>query len=587
LIKQISNNRTMLFSLAVCLVVFQIYVTLASPQVPYMDTMLFFAQIDRIINGEISWLRVYGAGEHRGFLYPAITSLEWGLWGADARVSTVLTGFVVTAIFFYWLKAFLYPQDDVRKTDGQVRIAFLICLASAFIIVSPAGFELWTLSLGFAQLVKNLLIVIFLYQLAIKRTWQKSFAWAIFCGVWGGSLILVATYGWSYPFLAAAFFVLFATVLHDPDTRKNAAIIFALMLFAQIIYTFSGGSVFSHVSPAGTITFSLANLISGFFYGAGTVFIGNEAIARLSLPLSVPIVLGALLLMVGFFTVLITLVQQSPAKIFLSGLLIFAVTVLAGVTLARGGVEFTNTGASRYFVDYVWLLLAPLAIIFITNARTPDSEPRSRFLSPLVLLLPLKIVMAILLIVAAAGYIATWVVELKSLPYRTATLEAMASVYRKGVQSEDDARLLQSPYPVAKRAVEFAQRYEIGVLRHDKPRCTLKDADYSGDWHSPEENDARWMGKQGRIALSKCSGIVTLKGYLPESFSGRKLSITYGDSYNEIMLEPGKEFSLRLDQMSIRRQIVTLQVDQITSPLLAGISADQRELGILLTYIGK
>ena len=148
----------MLFSMAVCLVVFQVYVALASPQVPYMDTMLFFAQIDRIINGEISWLRVYGAGEHRGFLYPAITSLEWGLWGADARVSTVLTGFVVTAIFFYWLKAFLYPQDDVRKTGGQVRIAFLICLASAFIIVSPAGFELWTLSLGFAQLVKNLLI---------------------------------------------------------------------------------------------------------------------------------------------------------------------------------------------------------------------------------------------------------------------------------------------------------------------------------------------------------------------------------------------------------------------------------------------
>lgn len=587
MIQQIKNNRTMLFSLVVCLVVFQVYVALASPQVPYMDTMLFFAQIDRIISSEISWLRVYGTGEHRGFLYPAITSLEWVLWGADARVSTVLTGFVVTAIFCYWLKAFLYPQDDVRKTAGQVRIAFVICLASAFIIASPAGFELWTLSLGFAQLVKNLLIVIFLYQLAIRRTWQKSFASAIFCGVWGGSLVLVATYGWSYPFLAAVFFILFATALHHPDTRKNAAIIFALMLFAQIIYTFSGGSVFSNVFPAGANTFSFANLINGFFYGAGTVFIGNEAIARLGLPLSVPIALGAVLLIVGFFTVLIALVQQSPAKIFLSGLLVFAVTVLAGVTLARGGVEFTNTGASRYFVDFVWLLLAPLAIIFTTNTRTPDSEPGSRFLSPLLLLLPLKIVMAGLLIGAAAGYIATWVVELKILPYRTLNLEAMASVYRNGVQSEEDARLLQSPYTVAKRAVEVAQRYELGVLKHDKPRCTLKDAGYSGDWHSPEENYARWMGKRGRIALSKCSGIVTLKGYLPESFSGRKLSITYGDSYNEIVLEPGKEFSLRLDQMNIKREIVNMQVDQITSPLLAGISVDQRELGLLLTYISE
>jgi len=39
--------------------------------------------------------------------------------------------------------------------------------------------------------------------------------------------------------------------------------------------------------------------------------------------------------------------------------------------------------------------------------------------------------------------------------------------------------------------------------------------------------------------------------------------------------------------MDIRRTMVTLQVDRITSPLLEGISADQRELGILLTYIGE
>lgn len=587
LIKKISDIYITLLSLAICLGLFQVYIFLSSPQVPYMDTMLFLVQIDQIIKGEISWVKVYGAGEHRGLIYPAITAIEWKLWGADARVSTVLTGLVVTVIFSYWLKAFLLSQaDNATQTNRRGLVVVIACLAAA-IITSPAGFELWTLSLGFAQLLKNLLIVIFLYQLALKRNWCKSFSGALFYGIWGGLLILFATYGWSYPFLAASFFVLFAVALHGRECRRNATIVFGVMFLAQIIYTYMGGGVFSNSAAVSPGSVSITNLICGFFYGAGTIFIGHEVIAKLALPLGVPIGLGAVLLVMCFFVVLITVVQQSPAKIFLCSLLVFALTVLAGVTLARGGIQFTNTGASRYFVDYVWLLLAPLAIILTTHSIPPVSSQRYTFLFPLRLLLPLKIVMVILLIGAVIGHVATWVVELKTVPYRAATLEAMASVYRNGVQNEDDARLLQSPYSVAKRGVEVAQHYELAVLRHDKPRCTLKDASYRGDWHSPESDDAVWMGKQGTIVLSKCTGIVTLKGYLPENFSQRSLSISYGNKHDVIAVEPGKEFSWRLDQMNVRRTMVTLQVDQITSPLLEGISADQRELGILLTYIGE
>lgn len=585
--KQISSNRTMLFSLAVCLALFQIYVAMASPQVPYMDTMLFFVQIDRIISGDISWLRVYGAGDHRGFLYPAITAIEWFLWGADARVSTVLTGFVVTAIFFYWLKAFLLSPDDGTKINGQGRIAFVIALLSAVIMASPAGFELWTLSLGFAQLLKNLLVVIFLYQLAIKRTWHRSLSWALCYGVSGGSLILLATYGWSYPFLAACTFVLFAIALHCEECRRNAAIVFGIMFIAQLVYIYLGNGVFSNSPSVSAGSFSIANLISGFFYGAGTVFISSESIVKLGLPVGVAIGLGVILLLMCFAAVLITLSQQSPEKYFLCGLLVFGLTVLAGVTFARGGIEFTNTGASRYFVDYVWLLLAPMAIIFTTHSLPLVRKQPYKLMSFAKLLRLLKTGMAILLIIATLGHVATWAVEFKTAPHRAAILDAMASVYRNGVQSEDDALLLQSPYGVAKRGVEVAQHYELAILRHDEPRCTFKDAVYRGDWHPPESDDAHWMGKRGIIVLSKCSGIVTLKGYIPGNFSQRSLSISYGNEHDVIALEPGKEFLLRLDKMNLRRTIVTLQVDQVTSPLQAGISADQRELGMLLTYVGE
>lgn len=588
--KKAINNAIVFFSVAICLALFQVYVALSSPQVPYMDTMLFIVQIDRIVQGEISWFDVYGAGEHRGFVFPLVTAIEWGLWGLDARVSTVLTGFVVTIIFYHWLKAFMLSQQDSVSVNQQQPLitAVIACLAAA-IIASPAGFELWTLSLGFAQLLKNLLIVIFLYQLAIKKTWNQSVFGAVFYGVWGGVLILFATYGWSYPFLAASFFVLFATSLHGPEYRKNAALVFGVMLLAQIIYIYSGSGIFSNSSNANASDFPIANMINGFFYGAGTAFMGSESITKWALPLGIPIAFGVVLLILCFFTLLIILMQQSPAKIFLGSMLVFALTVLAGVTLARGGVEFTNTGASRYFVDYAWLLLAPLAIIFTTHSFPLISNQRYRFISLVKFLWLLKSIMAALLIAAIIGHIATWSAELKTVPYRAATLEAMASVYRNGVHNNEDALLLQSPYSVAKRGVEVAQRYELAVLRHDEPRCTLKNATYRGDWYAPdsEGNDARWMGKQGVIGLSKCAAIVTIKGYLPDNFSRRTLNITYGNKQDVISIEPGKEFLLRLDQMNLKRTTVTLQLDQVTSPLQAGIGADERELGLLLTYIGE
>jgi hypothetical protein len=584
------DSAIVFFSLAICLALFQVYVALSSPQVPYMDTMLFIVQIDQIIQGEISWFDVYGAGEHRGFIFPLVTAIEWGLWGLDARVSTALTGFVVAIIFYHWLKAFILSQQDSATGNQQQLLitAVIACLAAA-IIASPAGFELWTLSLGFAQLLKNLLIIIFLYQLAIKKTWNQSVFGAVFYGVWGGVLILFATYGWSYPFLAASFFVLFATSLHGREYRKNAALVFGVMLLAQITYIYSGSGVFSNSSNASASDFPIANMINGFFYGAGTAFIGGESITKWALPLGIPIAFGVVLLSVCFFTLLITLMQQSPAKIFLGGMLVFALTVLAGVTFARGGVEFTNTGASRYFVDYVWLLLAPLAIIFTTHSFPLISTQRYRFIPLVKLLQLLKIIMAVLLVGAVLGHIATWIVEFKMAPYRVVVLEAMASVYRNGVQNNEDALLLQSPHSVAKRGVEVAQRYELAVLRNDEPHCTLKNAAYRGDWYAPdsESNDARWMGKQGIIALSKCAAVVTIKGYLPENFSQRTLSIVYGNKQQVITIAPGKEFLLRLDQMDLRRTMVTLQLDQITSPLQAGIGTDQRELGLLLTYIGE
>ncbi|RYG02597.1 MAG: hypothetical protein EOO07_32790, partial [Chitinophagaceae bacterium] len=238
-----SNNvyrlATISLSLIICLVSYELYIRLASPQVPYMDTMLFFVQIDQLLRGEISWLKIYGSGEHRGIIYPFITFIEWGLWGVNAKISTALTGVVVASTFYFWLKALLNAQVEFSRLPKiNYVLMFGFCCVSAVIIASPAAFELWTLDLGFAQLIKNFIIVSFLYLLAVKQCWSKDIISAIIVGVCGGLLILLATYGWSYAFVVACLVALALSALNTPDLKWHAGIVALLMLLAQAIYIY-------------------------------------------------------------------------------------------------------------------------------------------------------------------------------------------------------------------------------------------------------------------------------------------------------------------------------------------------------------
>jgi|GEM_PF-4152173 len=578
-------------SLMLTVALHQWYVALASPQVPYMDTMTYLLQIDQILKGEISWLDAYGSGEHRGLIYPFVTFIEWTFWGLDARLSTTLTGVVVAAIFFYWLSAFLKPQENIVNESRAYTISILIlCLFAAAIVVSPTSFELWTLDLGFAQLLKNFLIVNFLYFLAINKIWEKNSINAIVFGAYGGFLILFATYGWSYPFLIASLFALILSAISTPEVRKQAVIVIVIMLLAQVLYIYSGHGVFSANQVRAANDISLFGLISGVLYGAGTVFIGSEAMQKISLPIAIPLILGALVLVAAFLALFITLFERTREKIFFSGLLMFSLTVLAGVAVARGSPDFANTGASRYFVDYIWLLLAPLAIVFTAQESVLARNIPHKLLS----VIPLKKLVALtklfvmgLFLAAVLGHLVTWYVELKTAPYRAIVFKAMAEVYRNGVSNENDAALLQMPFSVAKQGVAIAQSYNLSVLRHDPHRCALKTAEFMGDWYSSEKNDMRWLKKQGSISLSKCPANVIIKGFVPENFNSRNLRVTYGEIDQVITIAPGKEFSFLVNMSNKKKVTIALQVDATTIPASTGINSDTRELGLLLTYIGK
>jgi hypothetical protein len=578
-------------SLVLMLVLHQWYVALAAPQVPYMDTMTYLVQLDKILKGEISWLDAYGSSEHRGLIYPLVTFIEWAFWGLDARISTALTGIVVAATFFYWLRVFLSARENTAKDNTAYTVsAVIVCFAAAVIVASPASFELWTLDLGFAQLLKNFLIVSFLYFLAISRIWSKNVINAIFVGVYGGLLILFATYGWSYPFLIACLFVLIASVISSPGIKNHALIVIIVMLLAQGLYVYSGHGVLLANQSAAANGISLFGLISGVIYGAGTVFIGSEVIQKISLPVIIPMIFGALLLVAALVALAIAFFERTKGKIFFSGLLIFSLTVLAGVAVARGFPVFTNTGASRYFVDYIWLLLAPVAIVFTAQESILIRNIPSRLLSVLSLkklIMLAKFFVMGLFLVAILGHLTTWYVELKTAPYRAVIFKSMAEVYHNGVANESDAALLQMPFETAKQGVIVAQTYNLSVLRQESHQCTLKTAGFTGDWYSADDNDVRWLKQRGTITLKKCLIDVTIKGFIPENFNSRNLRITYGEVDRIIAVAPGKEFSFVVNMRDRKKATIEFHLDATTIPASVGINADTRELGLLLTYIGE
>ncbi len=573
-------------ALIISLILFSLYVSIAKPQVPYMDSMLYLSQVEHLLKGEKSWSQIYGSGEHHGLIFPFVLLIEWIFWGVNTRITTALTGIVVAATFYYWLRSFLLVRNDIfNKISSFKTIIFTV--AAGIIIVSPAAFELWTLDLGFAQLIKNLLIVLFFYQLAITRFWEKNFVCAFLFGVCGAFLILFATYGWSYPFLVAVAFAFMCIVCSEPHTRAKAATALAIMIFAQYLYVRLGQGIFDTGQHA-SHSLVISELVKGVLFGAGSSFIGAEAIVKSGLPATVPMLLGGLLLSCVGVALVRAFVAPSPVRIFAATLLVFSLAVLAGVTLARGTTNYLNTGASRYFVDYVWFVLAPLLIL----TKPVDTVLLPTYLSwfqrfPLPKLYDLaRLVMSALFAIALIGHLQTWRIELKAAPYRAEIFKAMASVYRQGVTSEADANLLQSPYEVARKGVDVTQRYNLTVLRAEASPCTLHSADYKGDWYTAAQDGSRWMGKQATITVSRCANPVSLKAYIPEYFATRSLRISYDGQTSKVNLEPGKSTAFTLENSTNRRIQIQLSVDATTNPAAQGISADGRDLGMLLIFIG-
>lgn len=577
---------------AVC--AYQFYIFKASPLVPFMDSIRYITQIDGVLRGDLAWAQIYGAGEHKGLMYPFFTLIEWVLWGLDSRITTSLTGLLLVGQLWLWINAAAhggaYGARDELDRGRTIKNAMLFASA-ALIVTSPAGFEIWTLDLGFAQVAKNLIFVAFLYELSLRAKWLEGARPALTMGLLGAGIILLVAYGWSIAFFVAAVASSLMVIRGRRGGFRELVLLLGPMTLAQVGYILSmeGGVVTNQASITANGS-GVGQFIFAAAYGAGTTFAGSEVIAELGIGPGVVMMAGGGLIGLCLIGLVRAYDHTFGSRAYFVGLAAFGLVTLLSVAFARGGGDFRNAGASRYYMDYVWLLLGTVGLLrakFGDAGGAPVSVCNPHIGRAIQAFRWFVVLLGVVVpILATLGHLTTWKVELAKAPYRAEAFRKMGEVYLDGVQRDDDASLLQSPRLTAAHAMEIVENYRLGVWRSVKAGCSLEEAMFRYGWHAPENDGGRWANKVAALIIGGCGGAVRIEGALPRNSTARLLRTSIGDRVVETQLAAGRNFAVILDMPSSRPRKITFAVDMLDKSSSESIGAVKGDFVFLITSIG-
>jgi hypothetical protein len=572
------------------LLAFEWYLARANPQVPYMDSLRYMGQLERLLRGQLSWQEAWNFGEHRGLWYPIVQLAEWIGWGLDARVSTRLTGGVVLASFAIWLRQWwrvVSGPTAFASTESPRWIVYVIPAVAALLAFSPAGVEIWLLDLGLAQLLKNLCIVAFLVLWAGEvdaAAGPKRRPWL---GLLGGALVLVVAYGWSYVMTLAALVALVATRDWSPRALRYRLLLALPLVAAQVLYVVAGHGVLtrgSSILEAG----GLPVLIQAMLLASGSALIDYQTAMRDHLGHAGLMLMG-LIPLAAFLIAFLRVAADGfdAVRRFNLSVAVFGLGTLGAAAFSRSGEMLEAAAASRYFVDYQWLVLGTLGLACDRRrlGRPLVSLGRWPTLASLLVKFDRRM-LAALVVAIIAGQAATWIFQSKLATLRAEYFAKMRAVYIEGVRSEQDAALLQAPFDDAKRGVEVAQRYALGPFRAVRADCAVAKATFGDGWFDAGTPNEKWIGKQGTLHVTGCGTRITLDVYLPAPFPARALTIGTMRGPLSVALKPGEtaHVEIELPPGSAAARL-DLELDQTTIPRTAGIAPDDRALGALLTRI--
>jgi hypothetical protein len=578
-----------LVSLAIFLGLYIHYLGLAKPLVPYMDSVRYIGQVHEVLTGEVSLGTLWRQSASVGLMYQLVMLVEWVLWGLDSRITVMATAIAWATLFCVYLKALSTFSEQTGKSDKNRKLS--IAYFSAQLVVglcffSPAGWEIWLLDLGLAQTLKNILFASYLYQIAKLDFDKNSCARTTVWGLTGVVIILFCSYGWSYSFSAA---ILFVVGLHSWSAGKmlpKGLLIAIPTVAAQAVYMQVAPPALNAMAVTADLN-GLVNFILALLYGAASIFMGGEVADFVKVPHSLRLIIGASYLLVVCEIIRRVLIwrPRHAGTIFFLSIVMLGMCTLASIAIARGGQGYQSATASRYFMDYQFILIGFLGVLAsllngpITSQKTAGLKPGVPTNEKALRLL-VTIVLGLLLL----GQGLTYLIEYKKAPYRAAIHQAQARVYLTGDTSEYAVKVLQTDAMSLAKAVMVSSQYNLASLRGLARQCNIIDAQSVGSV-SDVDQAGRWLGGRGTLIFGDCPSTFHIDGYLSEGKPARTLILDVDGQQQRSSLQPGEMFSIVVRRANDSR-IMRMHFSAILAPGEPLPPTDWREHGVFISKVG-
>lgn len=555
----------------------------AQPDALYMDSLRLLHQLQEWSEGRLSFAEIWGVGSaHRGFINQLALLGNIRFFSLDVLLANRMTG-VVTGLVAFILVYALNRQFAGTPTTIATRVMRLfLSLLVAGLCFSWAGFELFTLDLGFPLWTKNLCFVLFFVAhdryLVHSRNGQRAPGMAVLLAVAGAGIVMFVGMGWSYAFAGAVFGVHFLASLEDgrraglrPVLQRALPVLAVFAALALSLTQGGGGGQGGDEDSFGRLLGALSTLLELPLYALGGAWIGVETRGDVGLPLAAVAGMGAISVLVAAYG----LIQRMRRGVFAGSLLplhLVAYGALTAVSLAaaRGAEGPAAVMASRYYMDVVLFAVGTLWLL------AEDVEARKAWR---------RTVFGLFMLYGVAlstGLYLTYMREWDVAPYRAANFEAMNRALYLGVPDEAAAQLLQSPLAHARQGAEILRKRRLALFATvGNDLCEAGSIRRLEGWNAPE-GDTVWMTRQARLLLPSCRCALVAQLYLPADFPERTLHVEDAAGTRiEAALAPGRDTAVTLPAGEVARE-VRLSLSQSTVPArdLAG-GTDLRELGVL------
>lgn len=441
------------------------YVLQIQPDVAYMDTLRYIGYYADVEAHPWRAFAYWHQGGHRGLLTQAVLWANMGALGMNLLLANVLTGFVLagiaSSIAWRWLRAGA-PQGGWR--------AWAITLFVFLAVFSPAGFELHTLDIGFAEIGRNLYyLAVVIPVLDPQRRPGRALAGALAVLIVGGMLFV--SYGRIYAFGAAlaATAVLAARARARAGDGDGATPRWGWAVAGTVAVGFAIFFVMSSVIPSSVgmapgLAPSPWLVIRGASLAAASALISAEAAMHGGVTPSLLGLAGALLVAgtaLASARYLRLLRAGAPAlPLFLA--LYGGLNALA-IGAARAGPDFAAAMASRYYPDLCLALLGLAWMLLALHDASRQGAHRRAW----------GAAVAVLALAWAAGFAYTTAVERATAPYRTKAFNEMRDATLSCAPlDEADAALLQAnSLAIAQRAVDYQREHRLGPWRTTTKTC--------------------------------------------------------------------------------------------------------------------